>query len=53
MWEPLHVKLIPVGQQMQLRNAVIAKIKAFQSEQGIPITGLPDDVTIAKARSVF
>jgi len=53
MWDPLHVQLIPVGQQMQLRNAVISKIKAFQSEQGIPITGLPDEITIAKARSLL
>lgn len=53
MWDALHVQLIPVGQQTELRNAVITKIKTFQNQQGIPSTGLVDDITIAKARSVF
>jgi len=53
MWDALHVQFIPVGQQTQLRNAVIAKIKSFQNQHGIPATGLVDDITIAKAKSVF
>ncbi|RYE41623.1 MAG: hypothetical protein EOP48_23845 [Sphingobacteriales bacterium] len=53
MWDALHVQLIPVGQQKHLRNAVINRIKTFQNQQRIPVTGLADEVTIAVARKIF
>lgn len=53
MWDPLHVQLIPVGQQTLLRSSVIAGIKTFQTQNNLLVTGLVDEITIEKAKSIF
>jgi hypothetical protein len=53
MWDALHVQFITVGEQAGLRKDVVSAIQSFQNEHALPVTGEPDDATIARAKVVF
>jgi hypothetical protein len=52
-WDPLHVQFIDVQSQQSLRDTVSGTIKIFQTKYHINATGVPDALTIKKAKEVF